>query len=87
MLWLALSAERRPRLTGAARGEGVVHGFELCDDGNVFSSDGCPSDCGLCGNGQVDELETCDEGTLSAVVTRFPDSTRSSRPYVAVITR
>jgi cysteine-rich repeat protein len=41
--------------------------FEVCDDGNIFSGDGCSGDCRsneTCGNGVVDGFkgELCDDG-------------------------
>lgn len=50
-------------------GDGVRDGVEVCDDGNLLSSDGCSGDCKsleVCGNGYVDTLvsvpEECDSG-------------------------
>jgi cysteine-rich repeat protein len=50
-------------------GDGVINADkgEVCDDGNIFSGDGCSSDCKsseICGNGILDEAagESCDDG-------------------------
>lgn len=45
-------------------GNGVVGGFELCDDGNTADCDGCSGDCGRidgqCGDGVQECGEACD---------------------------
>lgn len=48
-------------------GDGIRDTVEVCDDGNVMSSDGCSGDCKsaeVCGNGYVDATrdEQCDSG-------------------------
>jgi cysteine-rich repeat protein len=50
-------------------GDGVVTGFETCDDGNSAGGDGCAADCtcetpAACGNGITDGCEACDDGNL-----------------------
>lgn len=53
-------------------GDGVRVGAELetngCDDGNNASGDGCSSSCRVqkieCGNGVLEEGESCDTGVL-----------------------
>lgn len=57
--------------TVAACGDGVLNASagEQCDDGNNMDGDGCSADCTsdeTCGNGIVDEGETCDDGGDSA---------------------
>lgn len=51
-------------MSGASCGNGMVEGFEECDDGNGLENDGCSSNCTLerCGNGVVNANETCDDG-------------------------
>jgi len=44
-------------------GNGLLEQGEECDDGNVFSGDGCSADChweGDCGNGVLEPPEQCD---------------------------
>lgn len=52
--------------SGATCGNGVVDGFEQCDDANGIDNDGCSNNCTLerCGNGVVNVNETCDDGDL-----------------------
>jgi cysteine-rich repeat protein len=47
-------------------GNGALDPNETCDDGNLVSGDGCPSDCSLvCGDNVVEEGETCDDGNTA----------------------
>ncbi len=51
----------------AVCGNGVVEGFEDCDDQNTTPGDGCENDCTFtpaCGNGKREGTETCDDGNL-----------------------
>jgi len=49
-------------------GDGVVTGFEVCDDGNTIDSDSCTNRCTppgvdpFCGDGVIDRGEQCDDG-------------------------
>lgn len=44
-------------------GNGVIDGFEECDDGNRDPGDECSPTCTLyCGNGEIDGDEECDDG-------------------------
>ncbi len=57
------SADCRYEVTGEC-GDHVVCGEEVCDDGNIFSGDGCRGDCmGIeeCGDGLVDVNESCED--------------------------
>jgi cysteine-rich repeat protein len=70
------------RMTGAAEslctagvctpvvcGDGVVAGWEVCDDGNVRACDGCSANCRSdesCGNGMVECSEQCDRGARNS---------------------
>lgn len=49
-------------------GNGVVSGFEQCDDGGVAVGDGCDEACRIeaCGNAVVQAGEECDDGAASA---------------------
>jgi len=49
-------------------GDGVVNGFEECDDGNNVDCDGCHSDCRAetgCGDAMVCGAEECDDGNTT----------------------
>jgi len=49
----------------AVCGDGIVEGFEACDDGNEFNGDACTSECllNVCGDGFLWEgVEQCDPG-------------------------
>jgi cysteine-rich repeat protein len=62
-------------------GDGALDGQEACDDGNVFTGDGCTAACLLepgwtcaiasepcaevCGDGVVTQTESCDDGNTS----------------------
>lgn len=53
-------------------GDGIVDATEICDDGNLFSGDGCSADCSsneTCGNGYVDSVngEECDDTNPSGL--------------------
>ena len=63
--------------TPPVAGNGVIEGFETCDDGNTVEGDGCnsfgqiedgwqcagePSICSRCGDGIITGLEACDDG-------------------------
>ncbi len=48
-------------------GNGVVEGFEDCDDMNATPNDGCEADCtftAACGNGKREGSESCDDGNV-----------------------
>lgn len=48
-------------------GNGLIEFGEECDDGNLFSNDGCDSDCDtgpLCANGILEPGELCDDGNF-----------------------
>jgi cysteine-rich repeat protein len=51
-------------------GDGVVDGFEECDDGDLDDDDGCTSLCLLpfCGDGVVQPGEVCDSGWLNPAI-------------------
>jgi cysteine-rich repeat protein len=66
---LACPVEPEPEPGPEGCGDGVVEGFEQCDDGEQNSNvrpDACRTDCtaAACGDGVVDELESCDDGGL-----------------------
>lgn len=50
-------------------GNGIREAGEQCDDGNIFSGDGCSAGCrveeAVCGNGIKDLGEQCDDGNVS----------------------
>lgn len=48
-------------------GNGVLDGFETCDDGNEIEGDGCGPTCQIesCGDGVVQPAEICDDGSLN----------------------
>ena len=50
-----------------ACGDGVVGGFEACDDGGNANGDGCDLNCTIsaCGNGIIGAGEVCDDGAAN----------------------
>lgn len=53
---------------GSTCGNGTLEAGEVCDDGNLVSSDGCNAVCSSteeCGDGVLDAGEACDDGNTS----------------------
>lgn len=48
-------------------GNGMLEGYEECDDGNTVDGDGCTRHCAreVCGNGVLDPGEECDDGNTN----------------------
>ena len=62
------SADCLHEITGC--GDSVLCGEEVCDDGNQIAGDGCRADCmgfESCGDGLVDEDETCEDTTVDGI--------------------